>query len=232
MLELDAVSIKAKSVSQQAGLEERGGGVNGDAVRLNFTRAAREPDEVDVARSQEYALLAALLLRAPDTDMLARLSHLQGEATPLGLAHIALAQAAEATSTAAVQREFFDLFIGVGRGELVPYASFYLTGFLNDRPLAALRSDLARLGLERAEGHRDPEDHIGTLCEIMSALAEGRFEAAPDEEGRFFGRYLLPWAGRFFGDLEMAESAKFYKAVGAIGRLFIQVEAEAFAMET
>jgi TorA maturation chaperone TorD len=111
---------------------------------------------VDVARSQEYALLAALLLRAPDADMLARLSRLAGTATPLGLAHIALAQA-PSDLHGEVQREFFDLFIGLGRGELMPYASFYLTGFLNDRPLATLRSDLARLGLERATGHHDPE---------------------------------------------------------------------------
>lgn len=219
-------------MSQQAGVEEVGGGVNGGDARLGFMHAAaRQPDDVDSARSQEYALLAALLLRAPDADMLARLSRLQGTATPLGLAHIALAQAAEATSTAAVQREFFDLFVGLGRGELMPYASFYLTGFLNDRPLATLRSDLARLGLERADGHHDPEDHIGTICEIMSALADGQFEVPADEESRFFGRYLLPWAGRFFADLELAQSAKFYKAVGAIGRLFIQVEAEAFAMD-
>lgn len=218
-------------MSQQTGLEAVGGGVNGD-VRLGFTHAAaRQPDDVDVARSQEYALLASLLLRAPDTDMLARLSRLGGTATPLGLAHIALAQAADAASTADVQREFFDLFIGLGRGELVPYASFYLTGFLNDRPLAALRSDLGRLGLERAEGHHDPEDHIGTICEIMSALAQGQFEVSAEEEHRFFGRYLLPWAGRFFGDLELAKSAKFYRAVGAIGRLFIQLEAEAFNMD-
>ena len=219
-------------MSQQAGVEEVGGGVNGGDARLGFMHdAARRPDDVDVARSQEYALLASLLLRAPDTDMLARLSRLGGTATPLGLAHIALAQAADATSTSDVQREFFDLFIGLGRGELVPYASFYLTGFLNDRPLAGLRSDLGRLGLERAEGHRDPEDHIGTICEIMSALAQGQFEVSSDEEGRFFGRYLLPWAGRFCADLELAKSAKFYRAVGAIGRLFIQVEAEAFAMD-
>jgi TorA maturation chaperone TorD len=218
-------------VSQQAGLEEIGGGASGGHARLGFTHDAGQPDEVDVARSQEYALLAALLLRAPDGEMLARLSRLGGSATPLGLAHIALAQAAGATSTAEVQREFFDLFIGLGRGELVPYASFYLTGFLNDRPLAGLRSDLARLGLERAEGHHDPEDHIGTICEIMSGLAQGQFEVSSDEESRFFGRYLLPWAGRFFGDLELAKSAKFYRAVGAIGQLFVQVEAEAFAMD-
>src|SRR5690606_25322889 len=104
--------------------------------------------------------LASLLLRAPDAASLARLSSLQGTATPLGLAHIALGQAAASASADAVKREYSEIFIGVGRGELLPYASYYLTGFLNERPLARLRGDMKRLGLEPVEGHSDPEDHL------------------------------------------------------------------------
>src|SRR5690606_34244937 len=113
-------------------------------------------------------------------------------------------------------REYFELFEGVGRGELLPYASYYLTGFLNERPLAQLRSDLGRLGLERAEGHFEPEDHLGTLCEVMSGLAAGRFDVAPGEDEHFFVRHLLPWAERFFTDLEQARSARFYRTVGTV----------------
>ncbi|MDZ5698600.1 molecular chaperone TorD family protein [Chelativorans sp. M5D2P16] len=189
-------------------------------------------DEVDMARAQEYALLGSLLLRAPNADTLARLSMLQGTDTPFGAAHIALGQAANAASPEALRREYFDLFEGVGRGELLPYASYYLTGFLNERPLARLREDLKRLGLERAEGHCDPEDHLGTLCEIMSGLAGGRFEASTDEERDFFERHIARWAGHFFADLEKANAARFYRAVGTVGRLFIDIEAEGFAMET
>lgn len=190
-------------------------------------------DELDSARADEYALLAALLLRAPDADLLARLSCLEGDfRTPLGLAHIELAQAAASASVEAVKREYFDLFIGVGRGELVPYASYYLTGFLNERPLARLRGDMMRLGLERAEGHCDPEDHLGTLCEIMSGFAGKRFVIEAEEEHDFFIRHVAPWAGHFFADLEKAESASFYRTVGAVGRMFIDIEAEGFAMET
>jgi TorA maturation chaperone TorD len=197
-------------------------------------RSAAKADDVDIARSDEYALLASLLLRAPDADALARLSRLQGTATPLGLAHIALGQAAISASAEAVNREYFDLFEGVGRGELLPYASYYLTGFLNERPLARLREDMKRLGLERVEGHFDPEDHLGTLCEIMSGFASGRFEASAGAERNFFVLHIAPWAGRFFADLERAKSAKFYLAVGAVGRMFIDIdiEAEGFAMET
>ena len=113
-------------------------------------------------------------------------------ATPLGEAHVALARAAASASAEAVKREYFDLFLGVGRGEVVPYASYYLTGFLNERPLARLRQDMKHLGLERSEGHCDPEDHLGTLCEIMSGFAAGRFEAPPGTQDGFFARHLAP----------------------------------------
>jgi TorA maturation chaperone TorD/DNA-binding transcriptional regulator YdaS (Cro superfamily) len=210
-------------------------GVARDLLRPDLYPSMPEPgpdvDETDQARAQEYALLAALLLRAPTATVLAQLSRLQGDATPLGLAHIALAEAATATDSSAVQREFFELFIGVGRGELLPYASYYLTGFLNERPLANLRGDLARLGLARPKGRGDPEDHIGTLCEVMSGMASRRFPAEADTEQRFFARHIAPWGGRFFLDLEMAKAAEFYRAVGTAGRLFLEIEAEAFAME-
>ena len=204
----------------------------GGAYAPDRDASAAEIDEVDSARSDEYALLASLLLRAPDAEILTRLSGLQGAPTPLGLAHIALGQAAAAASADAVKREYSELFIGVGRGELLPYASYYLTGFLNERPLARLRGDMNRLGLERAEGHGDPEDHLGTLCEIMSGFAGGHFEVSADDEAAFFTRHIAPWAGRFFTDLEKAKAASFYRAVGAVGRIFLDIEAEGVAMET
>ena len=195
-------------------------------------RSAGDGDDIEAARSLQYALLASLLLRAPDADFLARLSRLQGDpATPLGAAQIALARAAAAASPPAVKREYFDVFIGVGRGEVVPYTSYHLTGFLNERPLARLRQDMKHLGLARSEGHCDPEDHLGTLCEIMSGFAAGSFEAPPGTQEGFFARHLAPWAGRFFAELEKAESAKFYRPVGTLGRVFIDIETEGFAMD-
>jgi TorA maturation chaperone TorD len=194
---------------------------------------AEDGDEVEAARAIEYALLASLLLRPPDAEALARLARLQGDpTTPLGRAHAALAGAAAAASAEAVKREYFDLFLGVGRGELVPYASYDLTGFLNERPLARLRGDMQRLGLARAEGHSDPEDHFGSLFEIMSGFAAGRFEASAADQGGFFARHVAPWAERFFADLESAGSARFYRAVAAVGRVFIDIEMQGFAMET
>lgn len=193
--------------------------------------SAREVDEIDLVRAQEYGLLGALLGRAPSREILGRLSALKGDATLLGLAHIALAEAARAAEPDRVSREFFDLFVGLGQGELLPYGSYYLTGFLHERPLARLREDLSRLGIERAEAHREPEDHVAILCEVMAGLCSGAFGAGPGEDRRFFERHLKPWAARFFADLETADGARFYRAVGLVGRTFVEIEAEAFAMD-
>ncbi|TMJ05531.1 MAG: molecular chaperone [Alphaproteobacteria bacterium] len=187
-------------------------------------------DEVDLARAQEYALLSALLARAPGTELLARIARIGGDASPLGVAHIALAEAAARVKTDAIEREYFDLFIGLGRGELLPYGSYYLTGFLNERPLARLRDDLAAFGVERVEGNCEPEDHAATLCEIMAGLVAGRFPAPDGAERRLFDKHMAPWIGRFFADLERAQSAGFYRHVGTLGRVFVEIETEAFAL--
>ena len=188
-------------------------------------------DDVDALRAQEYALLALLLSRAPTAELLGRLADLKGDASPLGLAHIALADAARTADPDAVSREYFDLFVGVGQGELLPYGSYYLTGFLHGRPLARLRQDLDALGIEADETLREPEDHIAILCEVMAGLAGREFDAEPGAERRFFARHLEPWAARFFADVETAQLARFYRAVGTVGRVFMAVEAEAFAMD-
>jgi TorA maturation chaperone TorD len=155
---------------------------------------------------------------------------LRGDATPLGVAHAELAEAANRATTEKVEREFFALFIGVGRGELMPYGSYYLTGFLHERPLARLREDLVRLGIERTEGNAEPEDHAATLCEIMAGLAGGRFGSNAGSDQEIFEKHMAPWIGRFFADLERAETADFYKSVGTIGRLLVDIETEAFAL--
>jgi TorA maturation chaperone TorD len=187
-------------------------------------------DDIDAARAQEYALLSALLMRAPSADVLENLSALRSDPTPLGLAHAALADAAGRTDADRLQREYFDLFIGLGRGELLPYGSYYLTGFLHERPLARLRADLARLGVERQDGNIEPEDHVATLCEIMAGLAGGRFDAPPGADREFFQKHMAAWIGRFFADLEKAQSADFYRRIGALGQVFINIETEAFAL--
>jgi len=187
-------------------------------------------DEIDVLRGSEYALLSVLLGAAPSHDLLTQMTRLRGDATPLGLAHIALADAARGAQERAVEREYFNLFIGLARGELLPYGSWYQTGFLHERPLARVREDLAALGIERDGPGKEPEDHIAILCEVMAGMAQGRFEADLDAQARFFERHIEPWAARFFADLEVCAAATFYKSVGRLGRTFIELEAEAFKL--
>ena len=187
-------------------------------------------DEVDLARAQEYALLAALLSRAPDAAFLQRLATLRGDLTPLGVAHVGLADAAARADANKVEREFFNLFIGIGRGELMPYGSYYIAGFLHERPLARLREDLVALGIERSEGKYESEDHAPILCEIMSGIAGGQFPVPAGADRQLFKKHLAPWIGRFFADLERAEAADFYRRVGTLGRVFIEIESEAFAL--
>jgi len=205
-------------------------GVSRAVLRPDLFGEQPEVDEVDVARACEYALLAILLARAPDQALLDRIASLPGDASPLGLAHVGLAEAARQSSAERAEREYFDLFIGLGRGELLPYGSYYLAGFLHERPLARLRESLAQLGIERAAGQAEPEDHAAILCEIMAGLASGRFTAREGAARALFEEHLAPWMERFFTDLEQAEAAELYRRIGTLGRVFIAIEREAFAL--
>ena len=187
-------------------------------------------DETEAARAREYAFLAMLLARAPDAAFLGQIAKLRGDTTPLGIAHTRLAQAADGASEAAIVREFFDLFVGVGRGELLPYGSYYQTGFLNERPLVRLRDDLRALGIERVETQSEPEDHAAILCEMMAGLIGGQFAVAVSRQRQIFKKHLAPWIGHFFADLAVAQAADFYRHVGTVGHLFIEIEIEGFAL--
>jgi TorA maturation chaperone TorD len=190
----------------------------------------RVVDEIDGARAQEYALLASLLSRSPDTQMIGRLALLGGDASPLGVAHAALGEAARRVNEDNVGREYFDLFIGLGRGLLSPYASHYLTGALYGRPLARLREALQHLGIEKAAERSEPEDHAAILCEIMAGLVGGGIAAPAGADREFFEKHLALWIRRFFVDLEHAKSADFYARVGSLGRTFMEIETEAYAL--
>ena len=190
----------------------------------------RVVDEIDRARAREYALLAILLSRSPDSEMMERLALLRGDASPLGAAHADLAEAAARADEASASREYFDLFAGLGQGALLPYASHYLTGSLYGRPLARLRETFRHLGIERDRGHSEPEDHVAILCEIMAGLIGGDIAAPADADREFFEKHLARWIRRFFVDLANVKSADFYARVGALGRTFIDVETEAFAL--
>ena len=190
----------------------------------------RAIDPLEAARSEQYRFLARMLSASPDQTLLDHIARLQGDASPLGRAFTALAEGAKTADPARVEREYFELFIGVGRGELLPYASFYQTGFLNERPLAILRDDLSRLGVARAKGRHEPEDHIALLLDVMADMISGEIAVSDDMQAAFFNRHLAPWAAQFFDDLAIAPSAQFYRPLAEIGRLLTDIEARAFAL--
>jgi TorA maturation chaperone TorD len=161
-------------------------------------------------------------------------SRFEGDESELGRALADLAVRAGQMTPEAASHEYHALFIGIGRGELVPYASYYLTGFLNEMPLAKLRRDMARLGIARAETVKEPEDHIAALCEVMAGLITGAFGAPLDltAQQAFFDRHLASWSPVFFADLEKARAAWLYVPVGTLGRVFMGIEKTAFMMAT
>jgi TorA maturation chaperone TorD len=192
--------------------------------------ARRVIDEIDRARAQEYALLSVLLSRSPDIHMIGRLASLRGDASPLGCAHAALGEAAGKATEESAVREYFNLFGGLGKSPLLPYASHYLTDSLYGRPLGRLRETLQQLGIESAAGNSEPEDHVAILCEVMAGLVGGDIAGPVDADRDFFEKHLAPWIRRFFADLEKSEAADFYARVGLLGRTFVDIETEAFAL--
>ncbi len=206
---------------------------------LQYGVAAERPLEWAAEQSGEAALrggawglLGALLARPPDARMLGVLRTVQADAAGPGVlreAWAGLALAAAHATAESVDDEYHDLFIGLGRGEVVPYGSWYLTGLLMEKPLAALRADLARLGITRARGVCEPEDHAGALCETMALLVEDPAVTAERERG-FFEAHVEPWLGRFFQDLCRAPSARFYASVGVLGQRFVELEQRWFSL--
>jgi TorA maturation chaperone TorD len=197
--------------------------------RLNVADKVPEHDHL---RANVYRLLARLLAAPADAQLMAALQALTGDDTDLGTAFGELSATAGAINVADARQEYQDLFIGVGRGELVPYGSYYLTGFLNEKPLARLRNDMAPLGIARSADTKEPEDHAGALMDMMAGLIDGSF-GSPQPlavQKDFFAKHVGSWTPHFFADLEKAKSARLFRPVGRIGVLFMEIEEAAFAM--
>lgn len=181
-------------------------------------------------RAQIYALLAILLAKPADADLLSNITALKvdEQESALGKAWQQLIQAAANTSAEAQSREYHQLFIGLTQGEVIPYASYYQTGFLNEKPLADLRVDLGKLGLARQADKKEPEDHAAAICDVMRLIltANGTPVVTADQ---FFNQHMVKWLPRFFADLQKAASADFYVAVAELGSQFIADETQRLA---
>ena len=182
-------------------------------------------------RSSVYKMLAGLMRTAPDKNTLDNISVFAGieqQEDELVLAMSMLGVSATASDAGAVDDEFHALFIGLGRGELMPYASWYLTGFLMERPLSALRDELAVLGFERSDNVHEPEDHIAALCEVMAMMIDEGFSI--NQQEKFFNAHISSWQDSFYKDLSQAESSVFYRSVGRFGQAFSAFEKKYLTM--
>jgi TorA maturation chaperone TorD len=198
-------------------------GIGAEAL-VGARQAPEEPPRTDA-----WSLLGRLLASPPDEQVLELLATSAGSSAAAGENLLAaawdmLAQAARRTSPAELEDEYQDLFIGVGRGELMPYGSWYLTGFLMEQPLARLRDELRELGFARREGVCEPEDHAAALCDVMAMISVGDEAASIEVQSGFFSRHIAPWMGRFFRDMQQAPSARFYRAVGQLGEQYVALE--------
>lgn len=199
---------------------------------MNVAASLPEISDEDRLRADLYNYLGLILARPPDQMLLDQSAALSGDDTPLGQAIQGLARVAKVSKPKAVQSEFNALFIGLGRGELLPYASYYLTGFLNEKPLANLRATMANFGMARADDIFEPEDNIASLMEMMAGMIVGRFGrvATLQEQNEFFNAHIGTWATHYFTDLQAAKSSVLYASVGAVGVAFLDIEREAFRM--
>ena len=189
--------------------------------------------EEDALRADMYDFLASLLRKEPSDDLIAKVAQLSGDDTPIGRASAVLAHLANTMDNGLIRNEYVEMFIGVGRGEILPFASYYLTGFLNDKPLANLRAEMMEIGIVRVDGVKEPEDHIASLFDMMSGLIQGQFGKTFTiaEQAKFFNKHIEPWAGLLMRDIEAAKTVVFYAPVGTIGKTFLEIESAAFSMD-
>ena len=191
-------------------------------------------EQAQLMRAGVYELLARLLGSAPNSEViesLAKIEDVSAESGEIAMGWTLLKQASLKASQKDIEDEYFSLFVGVGRGELVPFGSWYMTGYLMEKPVAVLRQDLQGLGIERESGVRESEDHIAALCDAMAILIRNGDEISFDRQKKFFSDHLEPWASTFFSDLQHAESAHFYRAVGFFGESIVKFETDYFAMQ-
>ena len=214
-----------------------GGGIPEESAHPDPTQPGVTPaiSEEDMLRANLYGLLARVLAAPPSDETLEIVRGLAGadDGTEIGTALSNLGTLAVRTPRTQAEDEYTRLFFGFGAGgEITPTASFYLTGFINEKPLANLRQDLMEFGITVSGLNKEPEDHIAFLCEVMHGLITGQLGDGPGlaRQKSFFQKHLAPWAARVFEDLEGAEAALFYMPVGTVGKLFMTVEAEAFEM--
>jgi len=192
-------------------------------------------DQAQAMRAGVYELLGRMFASEPTEevlDVLRGIGEVDASEGQVAMGWELMKQSALKTDELSVRQEYLDLFVGVGRGELVPFGSWYVTGFLMEKPLAVLRTDLVALGIERQEGVVESEDHIAALCDAMAILIRSGSEVPFTQQKSFFNDHIEPWASAFFKDLQSAKTAHFYRSVGFFGEGFMSFESRLLAMKS
>ena len=190
-------------------------------------------DNEDQLRADMYSFLASLLRIEPNAQLVNQLTNLESDDSPIGKSIKTLSKLASSLDLPTIRDEYVRIFVGVGRGEILPFASYYLTGFLKDKPLAKLRNDMKEIGIELADNVKEPEDHIASLFDMMAGLILGKFNKkfSIGEQRDFFNKHLGPWVDLLMRDIESSKIAVFYSPIGTIGREFMEIERSSFSMD-
>ena len=190
-------------------------------------------DSEDQLRADMYSFLASLLRKEPSAELVKQITILESDDSLIGKSIKTLSKLASSLDLPTIRDEYVRIFIGVGRGEILPFASYYLTGFLKDKPLAKLRNDMKEIGIQIQDNVKEPEDHIASLFDIMSGLILGTFSKkfSIGEQRNFFNKHLATWADLLMRDIESSKIAVFYSPVGTIGREFLEIERSSFKMD-
>jgi TorA maturation chaperone TorD len=190
----------------------------------------------ETARAEIYGLLAQLYYAAPPAELLSALRVAVTEAPAPGAfleePWRELVGAARAMDDDEIVREYEALFGGVGKPDVYLFGSHYLSGYLNEKPLARLRDTLAELGLARDEAMPDTEDHIAYVCEVMRYLIAGDDVAVANltRQSTFFAEHVQPWANELCDAIAAHPRARFYAVLANFTRAFLNVEAQGFDM--
>ena len=190
-------------------------------------------NEEDQLRADMYSFLANLLRAEPDEKLVKQLTTLESDDSPIGKSIKTLSKLALSLDLPTIRDEYVRIFVGVGRGEILPFASYYLTGFLKDKPLAKLRQDMEKIGIRLEDNVKEPEDHIASIFDMMAGLIVGKFNKkfSIAEQRDFFNKHLAPWVDLLMRDIESSKIAVFYSPIGTIGKEFMDIERSSFSMD-
>ena len=190
-------------------------------------------NEEDQLRADMYSFLANLFRSEPDSELINQLKSLESDESPIGKSIKILSKLAASLDLPTIRDEYIRIFVGVGRGEILPFASYYLTGFLKDKPLAKLRQDMEKIGIQLEDNVKEPEDHIASIFDMMAGLIVGKFNKkfSIAEQRDFFNKHLAPWVDLLMRDIESSKIAVFYSPIGTIGKEFMEIERASFSMD-